>query len=235
MMVAETIPNHVAMVTGIYPDRNGIVANDFPDITAARHGQRQARLLLQSRLAVHAGSGAVPELVTAAVTSKDYLYAVMDHDRTGDGKVDADSNFDNTDDPTFIPGAGLTPDERTIAEALRVSREPTPTSCSSTSARSTASATPTSRRPHPPLPTGSAPAARAVQRTLTDTYLRAFVESLQADGRWDSHQLIVTADHSMDWSLPTADRLAQPAVEADPADRAAASSSRRTAARRSTR
>jgi predicted AlkP superfamily pyrophosphatase or phosphodiesterase len=29
-MVAETIPNHVSMVTGAYPDKTGIVGNNFP-------------------------------------------------------------------------------------------------------------------------------------------------------------------------------------------------------------
>src|SRR5688572_16937414 len=28
---AETIPNHVAMMTGVYPDRSGIPTNDFID------------------------------------------------------------------------------------------------------------------------------------------------------------------------------------------------------------
>lgn len=32
---AETIPNHVAMMTGVYPDRNGIPTNNFWDKEAA--------------------------------------------------------------------------------------------------------------------------------------------------------------------------------------------------------
>ena len=31
VMIAETIPNHVAMLTGVYPERSGIAANKYWD------------------------------------------------------------------------------------------------------------------------------------------------------------------------------------------------------------
>lgn len=212
VMVAETTPNHVAMVTGAYPDKNGIVANDFPGV----RGSAPDAVIGEGTTAVDAGDSRLlqadsiftlvsrqcPELTTAAVTSKDYLFNVMEHDRDGDGERDADSNFENSADPTFIPGAGITPDERTIAEALSVVQDSDPDFLFLNLGA-------VDRSGHVDVvggattPTGSRPAVRDVQRTNTDTYLRTFVETLKAQGTWDSTRLLITADHSMDWSLPT--------------------------------
>jgi hypothetical protein len=217
VMVAETVPNHVAMVTGTYPDRNGIVANDFPDSASGTVLGNDARGFLQSDSVFTLVADQCPDLTAAAVTSKDYLFEVMSHDRNRDDEQDADSNFDNTSDPTFIPVAGLTPDERTIAEATRVLQQDDPDFLFVNLGS-------VDRVGHvdevggvtSALPTGSRPVARDAQRTLTDTYLRAFVELLQADERWAETAVIVTADHSMDWSLPTSTVSLSPAIEADP-------------------
>ncbi|HWH29675.1 MAG TPA: alkaline phosphatase family protein, partial [Mycobacteriales bacterium] len=215
VMIAETTPNHVAMVTGVYPDKNGIVGNDYPDVEtgeAAENGQPE---LLEADSLFTLVERQCPQLETAAVTSKDYLYFVMDHDRTGDGEVDADYNFANVDDPTFIPVAGLTPDERTIAEALRVVDERDPDFLFVNLGA-------VDRVGHGDVvggattPTGSRPVARDVQRTNTDTYLRTFVEVLKQTGRWENSALIVTADHSMDWSLPTSTVSLFGQFQADP-------------------
>lgn len=217
VMVAETIPNHVAMVTGTYPDRNGIVANDFPDSGSGQVLGNGSPSFLQSDSIFTLVEQQCPTLSTAAVTSKDYLFEVMSHDRTGDGRTDADSNFDNTSDPTFIPVAGLTPDERTIAEAVTVVQEQDPDFLFLNLGS-------VDRVGHvdeiggvtSALPTGSRPAARDVQRTLTDTYLRAFVEQLRSSERWAETAVLVTADHSMDWSLPTDTVSLSAAMQADP-------------------
>lgn len=217
VMVAETIPNHVAMVTGVYPDRNGIVGNNYPDTAKGMAVETGDPALLQADSMFTLVQKQCPTLTTAAVTSKDYLYTVLNHDRTGDKKPDADVNFANLDDPTFIPGAGLTPDERTITEATRVSRDVDPdflfVNLGSVDrvghVDETGSVT-------SPLPTGSRPVARDVQRTLTDGYLRLFVEQLKQAGRWDRTALIVTADHSMNWSLPTSTVSLSAAFNADP-------------------
>lgn len=217
VMIAETIPNHVAMVTGVYADRSGVVANSFPDTASGKVVQNGDPKQLQADSLFTLVQAQCPALVTAAVTSKDYLYTAMNHDRTGDGKVDADVNFANLKDPTFIPGAGLTPDERTIAEAARVSRDLDPDflfvnlgSVDRVGHVDEAGGVTSA------LPTGSRPAARDIQRTLTDGYLRVFVEQLKQAGSWERTALLVTADHSMDWSLPTATVSLSAAFEADP-------------------
>lgn len=220
VMVAETIPNHVAMVTGVYPDRSGVVANDFPDTRSDTVRGNEDPALLRADSMFTLVERQCPQLVTAAVTSKDYLYRAMQHDRTGDGKADVDSNFANVDDPSFIPGLGLTPDERTIAEATRVSRKLDPDFLfvNLGSVDRVGHVDPTGGATSP-APTGSRPAARDAQRTLTDGYLRTFVETLKQDGRWARTALIVTADHSMDWSLPTSTVSLSAAIEADPLTR----------------
>lgn len=123
VMVAETIPNHVTMVTGAYPDKTGIVGNNFPVPGKAESLESGDPALLQADSLFTLVADQCPDLTTAAVTSKDYLFTVLEHDRNGDGKRDADSNFANLEDPAFVPGLGLTLDERTVPEVLRVSRE----------------------------------------------------------------------------------------------------------------
>jgi hypothetical protein len=215
VMVAETTPNHAAMVTGVYPDRSGIVANNYPDPETGEVIDNGATELLQAPSLFTLIEQQCPQLTAAAVTSKDYLFTLMEHDLSGDGERDADSNFANLDDPTFIPVAGLTPDERTIAEALRVSQELDPDflfinlgSVDRTGHVDVVGGATT--------PIGSRPALRDVQRTNTDTYLRTFVQTLQQSDRWESTALLITADHSMDWSLPMSTVSLSPSFEEEP-------------------
>lgn len=217
VMVAETIPNHVAMVTGVYPDKNGIVANNFPVPGTDQVLEAGDPALLTADSVFTLVADQCPDLVTAAVTSKDYLFTVMDHDRNRDGEVDADSNFANLDDPSFVPGLGLTLDERTLPEALRVSQELDPdylfinlgsidrTGHVDPVAGATAG-----------LPTGAAPLARDTQLVRTDALLRLLVQELQDSGRWDSTAMLITADHSMDFSAPLATISLSDDIEADP-------------------
>jgi ectonucleotide pyrophosphatase/phosphodiesterase family member 5 len=217
VMIAETTPNHVAMVTGVYPDRNGIVANAFPDTETgeaeASNGQPEQ---LEADSLFTLVERQCPDLFTAAVTSKNYLYTVMNHDRTGDGQVDADYNFANLDDPTYIPSpAGLTPDERTLEVAREVVRRDDPDFLfvNLGAVDRSGHADPLG---NDVLPTGGRPAFRDTLRTITDTNLRLFVEELKLQGTWDSTALLVAVDHSMDWSLPLDTVSLSGAFEADP-------------------
>ena len=205
VMVAETIPNHASMVTGAYPDRTGIVANDFPVPGTTEVREAGDPELLQADSLFTLVAEQCPELTASAVTSKDYLYTVLQHDRNRDGKPDPDYNFANLEDPTFIPSpAGLTPDERTLPEALRVSSEDDPDFLfvNLGAIDRTGHADPVGGATSG-LPTGAAPLARETQLVRTDALLRVFVEELRRSGRWESTALLVTADHSMDFSFPT--------------------------------
>jgi hypothetical protein len=66
------------------------------------------------------------------------------------------------------------------------------------------------------LPTGAAPLARETQLVRTDALLRLFVEELRTSGRWDSTALMITADHSMDFSQPLAAVTLGDDIAADP-------------------
>lgn len=201
VMVPETIPNHVSMVTGAYPDKTGIVGNNFPVPGKAETVEAGAPELLQVDSLFTLVADQCPDLTAAAVTSKDYLFTINEHDRNGDGERDADINFNNVDDPSFIPGLGLTLDERTLPEALSVSREADPDflfinlgSIDRTGHVDPVGGTTSG------LPTGAAPAARITQLARTDVLLQTLVQELQSSGRWDSTALMITADHSMDFS-----------------------------------
>ncbi len=203
VMVAETIPNHITMVTGAYPDKTGIVANNFPVPGKNENLESGEPGLLQADSLFTLAADQCPDLTTAAVTSKDYLFTVLEHDRNGDGKRDADSNFANLDDPTFIPGLGLTLDERTVPEVLRVSRalDPEFLFVNLGSIDRTGHIDPVAGATAG-LPTGAAPLARETQLVRTDALLRLIVEELKSSGRWDSTAFMITADHSMDFSAP---------------------------------
>jgi hypothetical protein len=202
-------------VTGNYPDRTGIVGNNWPEPETGEVVGASFPEQLQSKTLFTLIDEQCPELTTASVTSKDDLFTIFQGDRNGDGQTDVDVNFANLDDPTFIPGLGLTPDIRTAAEARRVSTELDPDFMFVNLGL-------VDRIGHvdaiggATTPTGSRPLARDVQRTETDLQLRLIVEQLQAEGKWDSTAFIVTADHSMDWSLPTSTVSLFPQFEDDP-------------------
>ena len=217
IMVAETIPNHVAMVTGVYADKTGIVANSYPGTGTEGVLSAGDPKLLKADSIFTLIADQCPALKTAAVTSKDYLYTAMNHDRNGDGKVDADSNFANLKDPSFVPGLGLTLDERTMPEIIRVSRDEDPDflfmnlgSIDRTGHVDAAGGT-TSE-----LPTGAAPVARDTQLVRTDALLRTFVQELKTSGRWDRTALMITADHSMDFSTVLDSVTLSDDIAADP-------------------
>ncbi|MBB1015400.1 twin-arginine translocation signal domain-containing protein, partial [Dietzia schimae] len=76
VMIAETLPNHAAMVTGVLPARNGVPANTIWDHaigderTLDRPDDLRAATVLD-RIRTEAG------LTTASVLSKDYLHGLF--------------------------------------------------------------------------------------------------------------------------------------------------------------
>ncbi len=196
-MVAETTPNHVSMITGMRSDRHGMPGNDvaFLDDNIGLEPR-----YLQADTVFTLARRQVPDLVTVAVTSKTYIVAVSKHDRDSDGLEDATS----TNEPVVvIPGADFTPDTETASTGIRVSRELSPDFLF-------LSLGDVDRVGHVDQvggltadgPTGAAPAVRLAILQNTDTLIRAFVEDLRQRGEWERTVLILTADHSMDWSSP---------------------------------
>jgi ectonucleotide pyrophosphatase/phosphodiesterase family member 5 len=200
-MVAETTPNHLSMLTGMRVDRHGMPGNAVPGL-AGRVSDDRRYLKADTLFTLMARQA--PDLVSAAVTAKDYIVESTKHDRTGDGEEDATS----TNDPVVsVPASDSALDVETGSEALRVSRELDPDFLF-------VNLGDVDRAGHvdasgglfsgTPL-TGTQPAFQALALAEADTQVRLLVEELQASGRWERTVFIVTADHSMDWSFP--DRL----------------------------
>ncbi len=196
---AETIPNHVAMMTGVYPDRNGIPTNNYWDRGA---GEVDTDLSLPSEVEVDSLFTRIkqqcPDLRTAAIMSKDYLYEVFSacgfSGQDCGRNLEPDIHFDPTSDPTFLPQpAGLVPDMTTMQQAL--------------------SALPDTdfmfinlgqvdRMGHADESGNTGvPIQRNAVLLDTDTQIGMLVQMLKDQGRWDNTVMIVLSDHGMDWSL----------------------------------
>jgi predicted AlkP superfamily pyrophosphatase or phosphodiesterase len=78
VLIAETIPNHVAMMTGVYPARSGIAANSFwprtgplEDVDLSDPKELRADTLFTTL------ARRCPALRTGAALSKRYLYEIF--------------------------------------------------------------------------------------------------------------------------------------------------------------
>lgn len=197
---AETIPNHVAMMTGLYPENNGIPTNNYWN----RQGAPEERdLSLPSEMEAFTLFTRIksecPNIRTAAAMSKDYLYEIFtDCGFSGTDcgiNLAPDQHFDPTAHPTFIPQpAGLTPDSTTMQAAL--DQLPNADFMFINLGQ-------VDRMGHADE-TGvtGVPAARNAVLAETDVQIRRFIQALQDAGRWDKSVVFIVSDHGMDWSTP---------------------------------
>jgi hypothetical protein len=197
---AETIPNHVAMMTGVYPERSGIPANTYWN----RQGEPEDRdLSLPAELEVSTLFTRIkdecPNIRTAAAMSKDYLYEIFtDCGLSGTDcgfNVAPDQHFNPIEDPTFIPSpAGLTPDVATMNAAL--AQLPNADFMFINLGQ-------VDRMGHADE-TGitGVPLLRNAVLAETDLQIRRFFQALQDAGRWDKSVVFIISDHGMDWSTP---------------------------------
>jgi hypothetical protein len=196
---AETIPNHVAMMTGVLPERSGIVANSYWN----RSGDPAASDLslpaeLEGKTLFTRIRESCPNLQTAAALSKSYLYEVFSecgYSGTDCGINGApDASFDPSMDPTFIPVSEHTPDVTTMREARAFLPDADFLFVNLGDVDRTGHVDETGA-------TGT-PLARYAALADTDTLLGQLVDDLDAAGRWDTTVMIVVSDHGMDWSTP---------------------------------
>ena len=192
VMIAETIPNHVAMMTGVYPERSGIAANKYwdregspSDADLSDPEELEAKTLFT---VIDEQCGAVR---TAAVLSKRYLFEIFS---TGGINVAADSHWDPR--PTNIPEPdGHSPDLITMGEAL--ARLPNADFMF-------VNLGDVDRSGHADE-TGAVgvPVVRTAALVETDLQVGRFLEALRSSGRWEQSVVIILSDHGFDWSLPT--------------------------------
>ncbi|MDQ3789944.1 MAG: alkaline phosphatase family protein [Actinomycetota bacterium] len=181
--VAETIPNHVAMMSGVWPARSGVPANSVwdPELGEVRDLGRASDLLvptLLDRLPAELG------LATASVLSKDYLYGVFGERATHRWAPEP-----------MLPITDHAPDVFTMDAVLRVIDDHDP-------ALVFANLGDVDRFGHADLTGSSVRLLRTLALIDTDAQLARFVTHLRWRGLWDRSVVIVLADHSMDWSLP---------------------------------
>lgn len=200
---AETIPNHVAMMTGVYPQRSGIVANNFLDFAdplnpVERNLSRPADLNAYTAFTwIDRQCGrtpATPAIRTAATLSKPYLFEVFGDYSSTDGFEEAvpnrspDANWNPEEDPAYIGSPfGFTPDQPTMDQALKQLPEADFHFISLGSVDRLAHAL------------GDVPRAAAL--VAADQQVGRLRQALEASKRWENTVLIITSDHGTDVAL----------------------------------
>lgn len=225
---AETIPNHVAMMTGVYPDRNGIPTNNFWDKEsdfANPDGQDldnpnelSAKTLFTWIKEECRDTSLNDNITTAAIMSKNYLYHVFNPEpdpnaAPGDGAGTSAGDEPRIEvDNDILDGGGsaftnVSPDIHWDPKASPVyigpGSEHTPDNSTGPESVST-------------LPDvdfmfvnlgdldrsshASGISGRQVTRNTSDQQVGNLVTELQNSGRWDNTLFILVSDHGMDFA-----------------------------------
>lgn len=198
VMIAETLPNHAAMITGVLPERNGVPANSIWDHDAGtertldRPDDLRAATVLD-RIRTEAG------LTTASVLSKDYLHGLF----SGRASVQW-APF------PLVPITDHSLDWFTIEALKQTVTDHAP--------RFTfVNLGDMDRFGHMDLSGTSLRLARNQAIYNSDNKLWDFEQFLRSTGRWERSVIIVLADHGMDWSEPLRMISAAGALDADSA------------------
>jgi len=181
--VMETIPNHVMMMTGVRPDRSGVPANSVYDRREAvvRDLDRPTDLRFPTLLERLRSVGRT----TGSVLSKEYLFGIFGTRATY-----------RWEPFPLLPVTNHSPDAATTDALLAMVDGPDPDLVF-------VNLGDIDRIGHSDLTGTTLRAARTAALAGTDAQVGRFVDHLRRTGRWSSSVLLVLADHSMDWSLPT--------------------------------
>jgi predicted AlkP superfamily pyrophosphatase or phosphodiesterase len=195
--VMETIPNHVMMMTGVPPDRSGVPANAVFDRLegSVRDLDRATDLRFPTVIERLNAAG----YRTGTVLSKKYLYGIFGTRATY-----------RWEPSPLVPVTNHAPDAFTTDALISMVDSVDPDLVFTNLGD-------IDRVGHSDL-TGSTTlaAARTAALASTDQQVGRFVQHLKDTGRWESSVLIVLADHSMDWSVPTRVVSLATALDADP-------------------
>jgi hypothetical protein len=226
VLPAETNPNHVAMMTGAYPDRSGIPANTFAIYAPLAHPDSCATTgpfdtgLLPTETSGESAScpraemafeairrqGNPDRLTTAAIFGKPKLGRIFAGQRFRAGRFDADYLWapcdDGADDDRYCedvptnPISGYASDDATVMDAVIESIE---------------NGVPVRGEPRRPSLTfvnlhqidsaGHATGTGAVYDLAiaqADDQVERLVTTLKERGDWDRTVLVLASDHSMD-------------------------------------
>jgi hypothetical protein len=196
MPIMETIPNHVMMMTGVRPDRNGVPANSFFDATdkVVRDMDRWSDIRYRTIIEQLNASGRT----TGTVLSKAYLYGVFGTRATH-----------RWEPAPQLPITNHAPDVFTITAAIDMVEQFDPNLVFINLGD-------IDRFGHADLTGTTLKLARQTALADTDLQVQRFVDMLKSSGRWEHSVVIVLADHSMDWSLPSRYISLSGAFQADP-------------------
>ncbi|TDW31139.1 alkaline phosphatase family protein [Cryobacterium psychrophilum] len=181
--IMETIPNHVMMMTGVRPDRSGVPANSIYDRAAAvvRDLDRPTDLRFPTLLDRLREQG----LTTGSVLSKRYLFGIFGERATY-----------RWEPSPLVPLTEHAPDPATMDVLIAMVDGVDPDFVF-------ANLGDVDRVGHVDVTGTTVQAARTAALKATDNQVGRFVDHLVAAGTWESSVLIVLADHSMDWSIPS--------------------------------
>ncbi|SDR93974.1 Predicted pyrophosphatase or phosphodiesterase, AlkP superfamily [Nocardioides scoriae] len=194
--VTETIPNHVMMMTGCRPARNGVPANSVydRDEQVVRDCDRPSDIRVTTVIEQLNATGRT----TGTVLSKEYLYGVF-----GTRATHRWEPF------PVVPVSGHAPDAATTDAAIAMVDRFDPDLVF-------VNLGDIDRFGHSDLTGTTLQAARRTALASTNLQVQRFVDRLRTSGRWASSLVVVLADHSMDWSLPQQTVSLTPVLEADP-------------------
>jgi len=181
--VMETIPNHVMMMTGVRPDRSGVPANSVYDRVEGivRDLDRPSDLRFPTLLERLRDNG----LTTGTVLSKEYLYGIFGERATY-----------RWEPAPLLPVTGHAPDQFTTDALIAMVDAADPDLVFTNFGD-------IDRVGHADLSGTTLQVARTAALASTDTQIGRFVDHLKETNRWETSVLVVLADHSMDWSVPT--------------------------------
>ncbi|MGH3457316.1 alkaline phosphatase family protein [Aeromicrobium sp.] len=194
--VMETIPNHVMMMTGCRPARNGVPANEIFDRTLGeiRHCDRPTDIKVATIIEQLNASGRT----TGTVLSKEYLYSVF-----------GDRATHRWEPSPVIPVSDHSPDAATMDAAVTMVEEFDPEFVF-------VNLGDVDRVGHADITGTTLKLERAAALASTNALVGRFVDMLKSSGRWASSMVIVLADHSMDWSVPAQTISLTPVFKAEP-------------------
>ncbi|MDP3967987.1 MAG: alkaline phosphatase family protein [Nocardioides sp.] len=195
--ILETLPNHVMMMTGVRPNRNGVPANVIYDRKEKVHRDldRPEDLRYPTLIERMNRRG----FSTGTVLSKEYLYGIF-----------GDRATHRWEPAPIIPVSGHAPDVFT-GDALRsmiTEHDPNLVFVSFGDC---------DRMGHVDL-TGpvSLKVLRQTALVQLDQQVGMFIDQLKSTGRWENSLVLGIADHSMDWSRPDRVISLTPPLSADP-------------------
>ena len=223
VLPAETLPNHAAMMTGVIPQKNGIIANGFIRGNTNKEVMQTPELLQADTLTTRLERAYKGAIDTATVLSKEYLWGLFrgEFEGAGDSKPQrsADFNWDPRTAPGFVPyPSAHTVDQYTMdaflawVEAEKDSPRPQfamvnlgDTDRSGHADAEGAAIAAADRAAHPQNDELSSTFASPFQQGAiedADTQIGRLVTELKDSGAWDETVLIVLSDHGMDWGPP---------------------------------